>query len=322
MGKSSSVEAALDRLIALRADQSAPGVRDELARALASKTYLLAAKAAQLAGEFKRTDLTAELVGAFDRFLTNPDQGCSAKTAVAKTLYEVGDRDAEPVFVRGIRHVQKEGSFGPPVDVAAELRGTCALGLVKIGYRDVLVELTDLLDDPEPQARVGAARALAYAGQDAGALLLRLKLLMGDPNPDVAAECMTALLNLWPRKALAFVARFLDDVDDSIRGYAALALGESRQAEALEPLRARFKRESEPDVRRVILVAVATLRSPESVEHLLSVIASARSPDAIAALEALGIYRHDAAIRTKVDEVVKKRGDEALQRSFAKSFPS
>ena len=47
--------------------------------------------------------------------------------------------------------MQKEGSFGPPVDVAAELRGVCALGLVKIGYGDVLVELTDLLADVEPR---------------------------------------------------------------------------------------------------------------------------------------------------------------------------
>jgi HEAT repeat protein len=322
MPKPSSVEASLDRLIALRADPSAPGVRDELARGLASKTYLVASKAAMIAGEFIRTDLTAELVSAFDRFLTSTDQGCSAKTAVAKTLLEVGDRDAEPVFVRGIRHVQKEGSFGPPVDVAAELRGTCALGLVKIGHRDVMVELTDLLDDPEPQARVGAARALAYAGQDAGALLLRLKLLMGDPNPDVSAECMTALLTLWPRKALAFVARFLDDVDESIRGYAALALGESRQAEALEPLRARLKREPEADVRRAMLVALAALRSAESVDHLVKFVSSARPADAAAAVEALGIYRHDAAVRARLEEALNQRRDETLRRAFAKSFPT
>ena len=49
------------------------------------------------------------------------------------------------------------------MDTAAELRGVCALGLVRMGYRDVLVELADLLMDPEAQARMMAARSLAHA---------------------------------------------------------------------------------------------------------------------------------------------------------------
>src|SRR5215213_3223164 len=98
MPKPSSVEATLDRLIALRANPAAPGVREELAKGLSSKAFPVAAKAAALAGEFQRTDLTAELVDAFQRFFRNPDPGCGVKTAVAKTLYEHGDRDAEPVF--------------------------------------------------------------------------------------------------------------------------------------------------------------------------------------------------------------------------------
>lgn len=326
MPKPNSVEAALDRLVALRADPSAPGVRDELAKALGHKVNFVAAKAAAIAAEFKRTDLNSELIAAFERFSSgdekSPDRGMVARTAIVKALYEAGPREAEEVFKRGIRQVERSGGFGiAGSDAAAEMRGLCGLGLVRIGDRDALVELTDLLNDREPSCRIAAARALGYSGQDAGALLLRLKLLMGDPDPDVTAECLTALLNLWPRKALGFVARFLNDVDESVRGAAALALGESRQAEALEPLRARLKREPEADVRKVLLVAMAMLRSPESVEHLLAVLASSRAPDAVAAVEALGIYRHDAAVRAKVHEVVKTRGEEPLQRAFAKSFP-
>jgi HEAT repeat protein len=324
-----SVEARLDRLVALRADPAAAGVRDELAKALRGNVTLLAAKAAALVAEFRRTDLVPELVAAFRRFLKNPkcpDKGCRATTAIARALFDLGT-DADRVdgvqgaYLAGIRHVQTEWNGSRPEDAAAELRGICAFGLTRMGYRDVLVELTDLLCDPVPQARAAAARALAATGQDAAALLLRLKLLTGDAEPDVTAECLGALTKLWPQRAVSFVATFLGSHEEAVRDAAALALGESRQPAALEALRAAWDRGADPDFRRPLLLAVALLRLPESLAFLLEQVRAGRAADAAAAVEALGIYKHDAAARAQVEAAVNGRGEGPPVRAFRRAFP-
>src|SRR4051812_25627200 len=128
MPKTHSVEARLDRLAALRADPSAPGARDELAKALQSNVALLAAKAAALVVEFRQADLAPELVAAFGRFLKgpkSPDKGCRAATAIARALFDLGaeaDRadGVQGVYLAGIRHVQTEWNGSRPEDVAAE----------------------------------------------------------------------------------------------------------------------------------------------------------------------------------------------------------
>ncbi len=79
-----------------------------------------------------------------------------AKTAIAKALYEM-EVKAESVFLRGIHHIQMEGVWGGNTDTAAELRGICALGLVRCNYRDVLDELGELLADAQAPARMMAA---------------------------------------------------------------------------------------------------------------------------------------------------------------------
>jgi hypothetical protein len=152
MPKLPSIEQSLSQLNALRGMGAA--VANELQKFLVSKTNLIAAKAADLIREANLKSLEPQLAEAFNRFMQNPsttDKGCAAKQAIVNTLYELGC-DAQDVFLVGIRHVQKEGAWGKPVDTAAELRGLCALGLVRMAYRDVMSELVDLLVDPEPVA--------------------------------------------------------------------------------------------------------------------------------------------------------------------------
>ena len=322
------------------ADPTAPAVRGELATALASKTYLIVAKAAALAGEFGLPSLAPELIAAFERFVAPngpADTGCAAKAAVAQALYEFGTPDAEAIFLRGVRHVQMEPTYGGSVDVAATLRGTCALALVRIGYRDAMLEVTDLLADPEPQARIGAARALAYAGQDAGTLLLRLKILTGDAEADVTAECMSALARLAPRKSVPFLGKFLGTRDpaaarftnvggtvdpQALRDAAALALGESRQPEAFELLRHALSDAYDAESRRPVLLAIATLRLPGSLEFLLSRAERASPAGAAETIEALGIYRRDDAVRARLGAVAARPGSDLVARAFAKAFPA
>src|SRR5260370_36897336 len=144
------------------------------------------------------------------------DQGCKALIAIAKALATM-DQPAPQVYFAGIRHVQKEGSFGPPVDAAAPLRGLCAQGLVRMSHPDALLEGVTLLADPEIAARAGAVRALGESGQSEGVLLLRLKALLGD-DEEIMDECFAALLRLSPPPPLGVRAAFLPSPSYEVSG--------------------------------------------------------------------------------------------------------
>ncbi len=166
MARSRRLEETLEALHRLRQEPLCEASVQELRRVLGGKSSHAAGKAAQIAGELEIGALAGDLVAAFDRFMIDPvksDPGCRAKTATADALYRLGQADAG-VFLRGIRHVQMEPVYGGRVDTALDLRGTCALGLVRMGYADVRCELADLLADPEAPVRAAAARALAYHG--------------------------------------------------------------------------------------------------------------------------------------------------------------
>lgn len=318
-----TVEAELAELKALSQNPDHPDFTNKLTHALQSKQNLIAARAAGIVLQHKRTGLVGELIAAFGRFLSDPkysDKGCTAKTAIAKALYELGDAWAEPVFRAGVKHVQKEGSFGPPVDVATELRGLCGLGLVRIGARDYLNSLVDLLADPESQVRCIAARALAYSERPEAALLVRFKLLSGDREVDVITECMNALVRLQPRQAPQVLGEFLDDSEPEIRMSAALALGETRQSDALELLRQRLMSESDRDVRKTILISAGLLRLPAAIDWLISRLEDGPIVDATSAIESLAFFRRDESVISKVRQAVEQRNDSQLRAAWSAHF--
>ena len=318
MAKSSSVEQTLSRLHALRGQTALGEVRDELRKALGNRVNLIAAKAAAIVEEAELKDLAPEVVAAFERFMLKPaetDKGCMATTAAAKALYTMGI-DSESVFLAGIRHVQMEGSYGKPTDTAAELRTVCAFGLVRMGYREVMPLLVDLLVDPEMQARIGAARAIAYSGRPEGELLLRLKILVGDREPDVLAECFVALLRLSAGRNLDFVARYLDNPSETMIEAAALALGESKHPRAFDILRTQWDKRQDDS----LLLPLALTRRSEAMDLLITVIEQGRAAAAGKALEAMAMYRGDMAVRARVESAVGRRNDPKLVTSFRAIF--
>jgi HEAT repeat protein len=317
MPKFDPVADALAKLKAL--DASSPEAAAELTKALQSKSNLVAARAAMIIHDNILTAFADELVKAFERFMAQPmklDKGCHALTAIAKALFEL-NADADATFFRGIRHFQAEPVWGGSQDTAAELRGYCALGLVRMNHRDVLNELADLLMDPEPTARHMAARAIGYNQDPAGAPLLRLKILAGDANYDVTTECLSSLVKLTPAKSVEFIGRLLDHHEADLREAAILALGESRQPAAWELLRDRYDREMLAEVRKVLLLAMAMTRHAAAVDFLIATIAEADKFLATAAIEAMRIYRNDEAIRTRVEKAAGSRLMAEFQKSFA-----
>jgi len=305
-------------LSAARKDPASPASLAELRGALTGKSSHAAARAAKIAGECEVAGVVPEMLAAFERYFEEPDPGCSAKSALAEALYRLGHEDPPP-FLRGIRHVQMEPVFGGRVDVAVDLRGACALGLARMGYRDALVELADLLADAVPAARISAARAIAYRGGEDGSPVLRLKALVGDEEPTVVSECLSALLRISPT-SLGFAAGFLRTRGPVIAEAAALALGDSRLPAAFECLRDWARDVAGTSAERVAFIALATLRREEALDHLLTVVRSGSSRSAERALEALALYRGDEALRARVDAAVGLREGPSLRLAAERAF--
>jgi HEAT repeat protein len=305
-------------LAEVRKDPASAQALGELRQALTGKSPHAAARAAKIAGECEVAAVVPEMLEAFARFFVEPDPGCGAKAAVAEALYRMGHDDAAP-FLRGIRHVQMEPVFGGRVDTAVDLRGACALGLARLGYRDALLEFAQLLADPVAAARISAARAIAYRGGEDGSPLLRLKALVGDDEPAVVSECLGALLRLTP-SSVDFVAGFLRARGPDVAESAALALGESRLAAAFAPLLDWARDVAGSARERVALIALATLRREEALDFLLGVVREGGLPSALHAVEALGLYRGDDALRTKIVDAVTSRADPSLRLAVEKAF--
>lgn len=323
MSKAPSTEEAL---LAIRRIRDAPDgfdLKRDLAPFLRHKSNHVIAAAADTAGRMELASFCPELVEAFLELMKKPairDQGCKALIAIAKALAAM-DQQAPQVYFAGIRHVQKEGSFGPPVDVAAPLRGVCAQGLVRINHPDALLECVTLLADPEIEARAGAVRALGESGQSEGMLLLRLKALLGDDG-EIMSECFAALLRLAPAPSLEFVSGFLKSSSEEVADFAALALGESQLPAAFGKLRQLWEQTARPSLRRTLLLALAMLRHDEALEFLMTRLGEDTERVAADALAALVLYARDDSVRSRIDKILLKRNSSALRAMFEKEFKS
>jgi HEAT repeat protein len=303
------IDAQLERLTHIRDDPSTPEAQAELIKGLRSKTNLAAAKAADIIARHKLAGYEKLLVGAFQSFLSGADKGCAAKTSIAKALAALESR-AEEVYLVGARHVQPEPVWGGSADAAVELRCVCCAALVNLRSRHALRPLVHLLADADAGARAAAVRALAALGGETAEALIRFKMLDGDSDSTVIGECFSALIALT--RALEEVEPFLDSAEDDLREAAALAIGQSRLPQALELLRKtwelqRIHREGDP-----LLLSIALTRQPEAVELLLSLIAQGDIKLALAAVEAMAIYRSDDAIRSKLRAAARQRGGDVL----------
>jgi HEAT repeat protein len=311
MASRKRLQEGLHELNELRSDPGSPQAIEKLTQVLTGNSNHLAAAAARIVGEFQLEMLEDLLVQAFDRFMDDPlqtDKSCAAKTAIVEALFQM-DSHHEDLFLRGLRHVQLEPVYGGKEDTAVRLRYVSALGLVRTGYPDVMIELAQLLADKALDARIGAVRAIAYARQEAGIPLLRFKALSGDEDARVIYETFKALLDLSPQDSLPFVASFFAYEDPAIAESAVLTLGESRLDGALELLREGWECSLDQDLRRFILLAIAMLRYDEAIDFLLSLLKDASpgiAQDAIAALE---MYQNDEKIWGKVQKIVEVRDD-------------
>jgi HEAT repeat protein len=293
------LEDALDALRSAANTLDDNAILSKLQDALRSGSGLLAKKAADIARAREIRGLREDLESACTQLLRHPeeDRGCQAKEAIARVLIDDPDVD-DQVWLAAAHHVQMEGSFGPPIDTAAALRGMAAVGVAASRLRDKVHVLIDLLLDKEAAARAGAARALGYLGTAEALSLVRYKALLGDPAAEVVGECFRALLSAEDERdhTLPFVAAFLRGVRDDLREEAALALGESRDIGALPFLMDPLETATNAESRATLLRAIALLRREEAYERLAVWLNEASPRVRQEARIALNVFRDEPAL--------------------------
>jgi HEAT repeat protein len=166
---------------------------------------------------------------------------------------------------------------------------------------------------------VGAAQILTYAGTEVAALLLRLKVRLGDPEEEVISECFTGILEITKEAGVPFVAESLDSGSQAIQEAALLALGSSRQAAAFGILKS-FAEKCIGEIQETAHVALALLRLPAAIDLLLSLVADPSPTVAENALKALAVHGYDPRVRERTAAAVAQNGTSVLRELFAKRF--
>jgi HEAT repeat protein len=282
-------EAQIAALDALR-DAPKEARIDPIRKALTNKNNFIVAKAADLTREFNLHDLSPDLLESFDRFFENPEKSdpqCWAKNAISRTLAALEFQEAD-VFLRGLRHIQLEPVWGGRSDTAGTLRATCALALVQcrsLTSDDLLKHLVDLFADKDKSVRAEVARAIEQVGSPSASLLLRVRAVIGNDEPDVLGACYSGILRLEGVSAIPWVSRFLAPGDDAA-GEAALAIAGTHSPQAFETLQQGLAEIKDPWFRSVLLSAIALTRQDCALEFLLDLVKT-ESIDAEHAIEAV-----------------------------------
>ena len=296
-----------------------------LRKALGHRNNFIVAKAAGVTARMGLRVLVPELVAAAARFFEQPaksDPQCWAKNAIVQALSDLGFAEPE-VYLRGLRHVQMEPVYGGSQDSAGPLRAQSANALAACTAMpdiEVLRQVLALLVDPEREVRIAAAEIIGRVGRPEAALLLRLKSLAGDADPEVLGASLAALLSIEGAAGVDFVAGLLERPAE-IAAEAVFALGLSRERRAFDILVERYRKRGpgEP-VAYVWFSAIALTRLEEAAAFLLDVIGQGE-PDAPAAMEALAATRPSDEVRLRLAAVMEQCGDERLRRSFRRHFP-
>ncbi len=249
---------------------------EPLRAALRHRNNYVVAKAADMVARSKLDALLPDLLAAFDRFFEDAaksDPQCWAKNAMGRALAALELQDPA-VFLRGLRHVQWEPTWGGRSDSAAALRGTCALALVQcreLPEAELLRHLITAFVDDDKSVRADVARAIEQIGSPAASLLLRLRAEIGKDEPEVLGACYASVLRLDGLPAVKWASKFLEAEDDA-SGEAALAIAATHSPEALAVLKSRWDSVSDPWFSSVLLSAIALTRQSEAAEFLLEIV--------------------------------------------------
>lgn len=314
MAARGSLDDKLAALKALKGRDLSEADRAEVRKRLGDKSNLIVAVAAELAGVNGMHEAGPDLIKAFDRFVedgSKTDKMCRAKTAVMQALERLEHRDSV-FYLKASRYVQFEPVWGGQEDTAIQVRSIALVMLPLVIGSEALGYLVDAFTDPAKDVRSAVAVALGAVGNEAASLLLRLKVRLGDKEPDVLSECLSALLRIQPSEFLPFVCSYLKPLHAAECEAAAMALARSRLVEAFDPLAECYGRCMTNELRQQILLAIAILRQRPGIEFLLELLASGDVTEAGQCLAALQVYQADPKVRESVEERLRARKNPRL----------
>ncbi|MFO0586007.1 MAG: hypothetical protein U0441_00640 [Polyangiaceae bacterium] len=295
--------------------------RIELRKALSDKNGYLVGEAADAAKRLEFSELGPDLAAAFPRLCeggVKGDPGCFGKSRVIEALLYF-DAQEPDVYLRGLTYRQVEGAYPFQVDTAAGLRGMCAHALFHIRYPHAILDVAPLLFDPEAVTRSEAAAALGESAFDGAAAALHMKVLIGDPEPDVMGAAYKGLLTLFPNRYLKLAEEALPAEDGAMEA-AALALGESRAEGALAVLQRALKKARSQRATETLMLGISLLRHDQALSFLVSVVKEATEKEAVAALAALALHKHDDSLKERLRAVVRERGSERVEDAMTERF--
>jgi HEAT repeat protein len=301
--KRSASEKKLEAIEALHQMSPGPARDAAIRKAIADPAGYVVAKAATLA----TLDMVEDLENSFSRLLEDGpkrDPQCLGKTAIVKSLKNIGHRDPT-LYLRGLRCVQREPTWGGEVDTAAVLRGSCALALTDctLGDFEILSHLTPGLADNEKSVRVDTALAIGQLGREEGAMLLKLRVIVGDPEGEVLGQCFASLLALTPAEGVAFAASFLTNPDADLRLEAACALAGSREPAAIAALRPFWEQILPADTRRAVIFSLGASPLRQAAEFLLQIAKSGPRERTDWALDSLRSSRFQEEFAADIAEI-------------------
>jgi len=321
MARSNRFEVDLHAAEALRQMPPGPALLAGIDKALGHASGLVIAPAARAIVAHRLDGFDAALRTALDRLYVDPgdrDPQCRGKLALISALDELGCGEAE-LFLRAARYVQMEPVWGSSQDSAPPLRIRAAQALVRLGHHGLYRLLGELLTDLVGEVRGAAAQMLGAIGGERAALLLRLRLVVGDADVDVLADYAAALLACEGAEAVPLVVPLLRHDDRAVVGGIALALGGSRLPEALDPLRALLRQTADRQLCRTLIDAIALQRSEAAAETLLGLLTDSDAEQAMAAVKGLRLYRDRPAIAARVQAGVDSRRDGRLVQAWSQA---
>jgi len=316
------LEDRMDHLSALGEGELTADAIGELRAAMDSRHSLLVATAARIASRREVSDLIPGMTRAFNRLAERKaadDPGCEAKNALANALNILGVDD-EQLFVRGVHFVQWEKVWGGSVDTAPGLRVTCAWALARLVYDELFLELVTLLADPCVEVRRAAVEILGSCTGETPQLLVRLKLLSGDQEPEVIGDCFEALMAIHAGRSFDLVAAHLDDSRPAIAESAALAIGRNGPEKALDALIRARDRRGEGEMKKAFLMAIAMTRSDDAFRYLMNVLCEEDPWQATGAVAAMDLLARDEERERAVRTAVNERDEAVVSRAWARAF--
>jgi hypothetical protein len=131
----------------------------------------------------------------------------------------------------------------------------------------------------------------------------------GDPEPEVAMECLRGLFSIAPDHAVRRARELLASDNESLREQTLHALGTAPDDRAIELLAEELSGLSMAIERSLVIESLALSLRPAARELLIGLIREDRASGAEAALVALAVHRYDARLVEHLREATAGSGD-------------